>query len=1519
MRKCMNCVVVVMLVISVFMGSLPINVSASVAEYEMQNGIYSGLTRSFYGDKYNVEITITDVWQGACNARLVIKNTGTATIDNWALTFETGCEITNIWNAVVADKTGVSDDNATLYKYTIKNSGYNRDISAGEQIEIGFSLNIPANPYSIIIPSSFDMVQNMVVIPEAQYTVYSFVYGDTDYNYNGYFVIKNDSDTTIEDWTLGFTTDIDVIDFHTAELIERQGNRYLIKNRDYNSEIKPGEQVFIGFTAKGTYGVQVDGSITDTYMTDVRVGVTDEPTPSVTMPITPGPTVTIEPTITVTETPTEVVTPEPTVTEEVTPTEIVTIEPTITEEITPTAVISPTEEITPTEVITPTDEPTPTETITPIPTEIVTEIPTPSIYDEYTEEELWSDEDGDYLPLAYELELGTDPLKADTDEDGISDYIEIANGLDPLTPDNEFEGDTDSDSDGLYDWEELFTYNTDPLNSDTDGDGLDDGFEIRNGFDPRISDTDGNGVPDGEERFEQTVIYDTARLGNRYKELVSMSGQTTKLFGEDMIVPETIGAIKKVSVSAEVSGDIDNEFNFTNMYGESVILTYTPGMVGIPFDITASAGFDQATLSFEYDETLIGGDEADLRIAWYNEEEGIYDIFEDYVLDEENNTISCVTEHFSSYVLLNIKLLSEDWKRSYVQVAGTTKERMGKNSIQICIDVGCDYYFENSAAIKESLKRINNVKLDTDRIGIQAVSYTYKEKTESHSSVDYGNSYRTELYSIGFKSGTNKKEIIDYLKLMRKREKYATLQGELNGIKDYFETNHSDNTKKAVVWITSSTLSSSVYPDVQEYISYFNGNGIKLHQIYAGDIISAYKDEVKANLSATGGYLYEANDKNSIESLFNNCISRLAGYDVLLVINSGSYPVKEKWEELIQNMNRLSGNDGIAQLGLLDIYEVSKEEVPYNHYSGDEGWYAFNDIGWLNNLSSDIAEKIENLTTEVSKCPVDFEYQFMSEYFDFFEDKMNVNERTTLMISANTINNIGYAKYFEKAKATGTRMFIIYVGEEIPDSKKDEMRTLFRGTGGDAFFAFEDIYEAQMFEKGRCDTVSRITSNGKNSAENFDDMISLFIARAIGLSDSQDSDGDGLTDCREINGMVLPNSKIVQSDPRDPDTDKDGLSDGKEMNVGAKVYTYRKWKNLLADILIYDVETDMENDIFTAYYGIKSDPTKIDSDDDGFDDSWEYQNSTNSIKSGFEEFILNLKKIEMVVSEIKETAPRYERDNLLWESNSNIVTNILRSLNPEYGRGSFFNRFMWEYTAGDDYSEICEEVRKKYPEAVEYFTGYIFTDKGSNNIDFIHEMATLSSYRHFHLGVDNELAGWAGDLQSFIYDIKVNTYGLDIDIYDKALSIIATQKSTYFREEDFIADIDAENIFYLYDSDMLLSDVLYDYYTNRYLDRYKIFIAHYGGLDSLEQKTNEFTSGDNFIKHYILHSMARKAGYSNDIYSRYLDSKYSSVLVFDIVGSHLEEYYLLPEPTIVTTRESEALTYAFVNKIREGL
>ena len=61
-------------------------------------------------------------------------------------------------------------------------------------------------------------------------------------------------------------------------------------------------------------------------------------------------------------------------------------------------------------------------------------------------------------------------------------------GLDP---------NADSDGDGLFDWDEIFRYGTDPNRSDTDGDGLSDSSEIFAGSNPLDADENGDGVPDG--------------------------------------------------------------------------------------------------------------------------------------------------------------------------------------------------------------------------------------------------------------------------------------------------------------------------------------------------------------------------------------------------------------------------------------------------------------------------------------------------------------------------------------------------------------------------------------------------------------------------------------------------------------------------------------------------------------------------------------------------------------------------------------------------------------------------------------------------------------------------------------------------------------------------------------------------------------------------------------------------------------------------------------------------------------
>lgn len=107
------------------------------------------------------------------------------------------------------------------------------------------------------------------------------------------------------------------------------------------------------------------------------------------------------------------------------------------------------------------------------------------------------DSDGDGIPDDWEVLHGLNPhfndAAADPDADGLSNYWEYRLGLDPHLADT---GNTgirddlkDNDEDGLTNLAEITIHHTDPTQYDTDGDGLNDGWEARYGFDPLVDNT----------------------------------------------------------------------------------------------------------------------------------------------------------------------------------------------------------------------------------------------------------------------------------------------------------------------------------------------------------------------------------------------------------------------------------------------------------------------------------------------------------------------------------------------------------------------------------------------------------------------------------------------------------------------------------------------------------------------------------------------------------------------------------------------------------------------------------------------------------------------------------------------------------------------------------------------------------------------------------------------------------------------------------------------------------------------
>ncbi len=132
-----------------------------------------------------------------------------------------------------------------------------------------------------------------------------------------------------------------------------------------------------------------------------------------------------------------------------------------------------------------------------------------------------NDTDSDGLEDLIELTTyNTDPLLRDTDQDGMPDGWEVGYGLDPLDGNDAY---MDGDDDELANWREYY-HNTDPYNHDTDSDKMPDGWEVEKGWDPingtmEIDPTypDGKDDPDKDilsnfeefRKFSDPLDYDT--------------------------------------------------------------------------------------------------------------------------------------------------------------------------------------------------------------------------------------------------------------------------------------------------------------------------------------------------------------------------------------------------------------------------------------------------------------------------------------------------------------------------------------------------------------------------------------------------------------------------------------------------------------------------------------------------------------------------------------------------------------------------------------------------------------------------------------------------------------------------------------------------------------------------------------------------------------------------------------------------------------------------------------------------
>ena len=196
-------------------------------------------------DSYKVEFAIESEWENHYNGKITIKNISDQDIKNWTLSFVSKDTIENIWSAEIE-----KHDNDT---YIIKNSGWNQDIKAGQEISFGFTASYKQEadtPHDFLMQNlCLDNTDKEETVTNNSYEVKFVIESEWENHYNGKINKKNISDKDIKNWTLSFISKDIIENIWSAKIEKHDNDTYLVKNLGWNQDIKAGQEISFGFTA----------------------------------------------------------------------------------------------------------------------------------------------------------------------------------------------------------------------------------------------------------------------------------------------------------------------------------------------------------------------------------------------------------------------------------------------------------------------------------------------------------------------------------------------------------------------------------------------------------------------------------------------------------------------------------------------------------------------------------------------------------------------------------------------------------------------------------------------------------------------------------------------------------------------------------------------------------------------------------------------------------------------------------------------------------------------------------------------------------------------------------------------------------------------------------------------------------------------------------------------------------------------------------------------------------------------
>ena len=489
------------------------------------------------------------------------------------------------------------------------------------------------------------------------------------------------------------------------------------------------------------------------------------------------------------------------------------------------------------------------------------------------------DKDGNGIPDCVENKDYT----TDTDEDGLSDYQEFMfTCTSPLLVDTDGDGindaESDNDRDSLSNKYEL-SIGADPLKEDTDDDYLNDADEIAARTDPLKPDTDSDGAKDGWE------------LQNGYNPLVYNRSFT--------IVGTSSSNNDNAKVTASVSLNGNGKQTDTLIVKEitkndnALVSDKTAGFLGNAYDFSIDGSFESATLTFNYDKSLgTIGNSFQPRIYYLNENNGLLEELPNQTV--KNGTVSATTTHFSTYILLNKVDFDKIWNED-IRIPEDWNVNDTSLDIVFVIDYSASMDWNDPQKIHRSLSKafIEKFRNNLDRGAVVKFirSATLVQSLTSNKMV-----LNNALDSIVYDDG------------------YGTLSGTdgSTGIKLALDQlNNSNAAYKYIVFLTDGEDNGYTY-SYSDLINRANQNSVTIYSIGLGDASTTILERLS---SETAGKFYMAtsgSDPLTLDEIYKEIENETIDYS----IDSNNDGINDYYTQLIKEGKLLPGNGSHELVGI---------------------------------------------------------------------------------------------------------------------------------------------------------------------------------------------------------------------------------------------------------------------------------------------------------------------------------------------------------------------------------------------------------------------------------------------------------------------------------------------------------------------------------------------------------------------------------------------------------------------------